>query len=284
MTRCILTRPEHLLFPSWEAFIGKLRSDPASFADVFPMYGYDFVDLRQECSLEALLVPDFGSGVQVDYGLYVTESSGIASLEDLYRKTITVEIGGRGGLPLYWIDNAIRQRTQFGREEFATFRHVSTPLRAVLPVFFNGAGADGCIVSAQGFEQVVARNPQVAARMRRILSAPSLLSHVIACRKDLADAIRNEVVAVSLAMAQRNGPRFSGPRMSLFQAEMLETLQGEWDAHLQYLNQPKVPGRSEPGTSGERTSGKPRNGEVSAPNLSPKPPKGPAPRSRLSYR
>ena len=230
-----------------EEFREKLGGDPPW--DVFPMYAYDFVELRQRCNLDALLVPSWSSEPQVEYSLYVPSSSRITKISDLQQKSILIEVNGRGLLPYAWLDNQIRKNCQNkSADEVCQVRDVSSPLLAALPVYFQEDGYEACLLSSSGFKQVTAGNSAVGTFLRPLAAAPKLLTHVIACRKDLPNEHRQAIINISLAFAERNSKAPNSLRFSAFKPEYLENVQQEWMEYLtNFLNDPAQ--RQEKGNS-----------------------------------
>jgi hypothetical protein len=226
------TRPtEATLYNTYAEFEDKLTKSRGQMCDIYPMYAYDFVRMRQSCNLEALLVPEFGGEALTEYTIYVPNHSRISRLEDLHQKPITFEIGGRGELLYIWFENLVRRQTGINSDGFANIRSVPTSIRAALPVFFGEDGMEACVLSASGYKDVIAGNPQIGKFLRPLIKAPSLLTHVIACRRDLPDEQRQFVVSVSLAMSARAKSKHSELHFSLFKPELIESLEQEWLDH-----------------------------------------------------
>jgi hypothetical protein len=99
-------------------------------------------------------------------------------------------------------------------------------------VYFQEDNMEACLLSKNGFEQVNAGNPAVGTHLKELASAPKLLSHVIACRKDLSAEHRQHVINVSLAFSERNSKLANGLHFSRYKPEYLENIEHEW---LQYI-------------------------------------------------
>jgi hypothetical protein len=213
--------------------------------DIFPMYAYDFVELKQRCNLDAILVPDWSKSPLVEYSIYVAANSRITKISDLQNRNILFEISGRGELPFAWFDNQIRKQCNNSPwSKVCNVRQVSSAMQAALPVYFQEENMEACLLSKSGFEQVNAGNPAVGAYLKELASAPKLLSHVIACRKDLPAEHRQHVINVSLAFSERNSKLTNGLHFSRYKPEYLENIEHEW---LEYLTndlnetQPRLP-------------------------------------------
>lgn len=239
-----------ILYDSYNDFIERMQKRTFSW-DVCPMYAYDFLRLRQQCNLEAILVPEWDAGPEVEYALYVGQNSRSTKIEDLQGKRILFEIGGRGELPYIWFSNQMRKAVpNLTRETInANLRSVSTPLRAALPVFFSEDDIEGCILTQAGFKSLMKGNPQIGKFLRPIVTAPKLLTHVIACRRDLPTAQRQNIINSSMRMAETSASaRNGGLHFQTFKPEFLEQLERQWlEYQTSELNaggeqpQPKVP-------------------------------------------
>ena len=199
--------------------------------DVCPMYAYDFLRLRLQCNLEAILVPEWDAGPEVEYALYVGQNSRCTKLEDLQGKRILFEIGGRGELPYIWFSNQMRKAVPNLTKESinANLRSVSTPLRAALPVFFSEDDIDGCILTQSGFKSLMKGNPQIGKFLRPIVTAPKLLTHVIACRRDLSNSQRQNIINSSMRVADASASaRNGGLHFQTFKPEFIEQLERQW--------------------------------------------------------
>ncbi len=229
---------------AYDEFISRLTKSNDPPWDVFPMYAYDFVELKQRCNLDALLVPDWGGGPLVEYAVYVAQNSRINKLGDLQQKNVLFEIGGRGELPFSWFDNQFRKQNQNkAAQELCNIHQVGSAIQAALPVYFEEDGMEACLLSAAGFQQLVRGNPALGTFLRPIATAPAMLSHVIACRKDLPQDYRQNVVSISVAFSERIGKVANALHFSPFKPEYLESVEQEW---LQYLTNGMSDQRSSP--------------------------------------
>lgn len=219
--------PDAVVYESYDEFIRLMKSNTHNW-NVCPMYAYDFIQLRHSCNLEALLVPESESGPLVEYSLYVPENSRITKLEDLANKNILFEIGGRGELPYFWFDNLMRRKLGHATGDIANIRSTATSMRAALPVFFGEDGVDACLLSSSGFEFISESNPQVGKGLRLLVSAPRMLTHVIACQRDLAPAIKEEIINLSLKLKPVGTSSGSKIRFSPFKAEYQQNIENEW--------------------------------------------------------
>lgn len=230
VSNSIETDTDAILYDSYNDFIERMQKRTFSW-DVCPMYAYDFLRLRQQCNLEAILVPEWDAGPEVEYALYVGQNSRCTKIEDLQGKRVLLEIGGRGELPYIWFSNQMRKAVpNFARESInANLRSVSTPLRAALPVFFSEDDVEGCILTQAGFKTLMKGNPQIGKFLRPIATAPKLLTHVIACRRDFPNAQRQNIINSSMRMAETSASaRNGGLHFQTFKPELLEQLERQW--------------------------------------------------------
>lgn len=200
--------------------------------DVFPMYAYDFVRLEKHCNLEAILVPSWDSGPLAEYAIYVPENSRITDVAHLNQKHILFEINGRGELPYYWFDNLIRRKMGRSSKDITLTKSVSTAMLAALPVYFQEDNIEACVLSKAGMQEIMLGNPQVGRFLRPLETAPAMLTHVIACRRDLSNEQRQNVIATSLAMGK--GEKRSNQtalHFLPFKPEYLDQLKREFMEH-----------------------------------------------------
>jgi hypothetical protein len=239
----------------YDDFIAKLTKANDPPWDVFPMYAYDFVELKQRCNLDALLVPEWGGGPLAEYVVYVAQNSRITKLIDLQQKNVLFEISGRGELPFSWFDNQFRKQSQNkSSQALCNIHQVSSAMQAALPVYFGEDGMEACLLSTVGFQQVVIGNPGLGTFLRPIATAPALLTHVIACRKDLPNEYRQNIVNLSLAFSARTGKTTNALHFSPFKPEYLESVEHEWLEYLtNSLNDPR------PAPNQQSPSPKPKN-------------------------
>ena len=230
ISNSIETDTDAILYDSYNDFIERMQQRTFSW-DVCPMYAYDFLRLRLQCNLEAILVPEWDAGPEVEYALYVGQNSRCTKLEDLQGKRILFEIGGRGELPYIWFSNQMRKAVPNLTKESinANLRSVSTPLRAALPVFFSEDDIDGCILTQSGFKSLMKGNPQIGKFLRPIVTAPKLLTHVIACRRDLSNSQRQNIINSSMRVADASASaRNGGLHFQTFKPEFIEQLERQW--------------------------------------------------------
>lgn len=225
---------------SYTDFISTMMTSKGSAYDVFPMYAYDFVRLRQFCNLDAILVPSWQGSPLTEYSIYVPQHSRITKPEDLVQKKVLFEIAGRGELPYFWFDNYVRKHTGQSFKKTITTKSVSSAMLAALPVFFEEDGFEACVLSNVGFQDILAGNKQVGKFLRPIAHAPKLLTHVIACRRDLSEEVRQNVIKTSLSMISSSAlGTVQSIQFSPFKPELIENLEHEWLAyHTNLLSEP----------------------------------------------
>ncbi len=251
--------PEATPSGSWNEFERAMSKTDNPPWDVVAMNAYEYLDYHQEWHLEPLFVPEWQNGATVEYSLYVSEASPVTSIRDLLKKNITVEVGGRGELPFRWLANLIKRETSYWMDDpdnpFVHPKPTSSPLRAILPVFFyrpdmpSHSAVEACVVSDVGMAEVLKLNPQISRRLRRLKASPAFLTHIVACHRDLPSELRNDLTTLSLSMRYKsNGNENSIQRMVPFRSEQLADLEKECAEYRHNLENKTEPA---PSTEGE---------------------------------
>ena len=232
---------------TYSDFESKLIESKGAAWDLCAMYAYDFIRLRQYCNLDPLLVPTWDGTTQTEYAIYVPQTSRITKMEHLNQKRILFEVDGRGELPYFWFDNLMRKTTGQSYKKITTSKSVASAISAALPVFFDEDGYEACVLSNTGFQQIMAGNPQVGKFIKPLATAPKLMTHIIACRRDLAADVRQNIVNISLALSDAGRGRLSPLHFSVFKPEQLENLEHVWlEYQTNLMNESNQPANAEP--------------------------------------
>jgi hypothetical protein len=214
-----------------DEFVRKLALNSTS-AQIAVLYAYDYLELKEgrRATYQPLLVPEWASGPQVKYGLYVRQEHEAQGLRDFQwaGRTISVEVGGRGLLPEILLRNELK-RLNMEFENFATLRNEASSRRAVLPVFFGkGSGntnyVDACFITETAFRRACQLNPRISTELRQIHVCKPVLSHVIACEDGVPEDVRREIVALSLGHDFMMGVDNAGFRFLKAEDHLLESI------------------------------------------------------------
>ncbi len=206
---------------------------------IFPMYAYDY--LENQALLDApICVPQWEMGAKVSYSVYVRkdddEVKDVKTVKDLGpNHAIRLELGGRGRLGRLLFNNALYREGIKPSTDPNWIREVPTALQAILPVYMGTDGgnlerAHACIISQAGFEYAGKLNPDIPQKLRKIYTSPSVLSHVITCRKDSLDQNqrRSLQVASESLKGQADALRPQALNFTKYDPVMMEDMALEW--------------------------------------------------------
>jgi len=178
-------------------------------ADVYLVHGYELLEQGTPASLAPLLVPSCnGKAGMAEFVILrrrdaVEGAGGVKfSMNDLRsnkndprsKKNIPVDRAGCGELVYRWLDVELMPVSgDLRRENFAEFRTATNAAEAVLSVYFGEA--DACVVSREDYAAVLRTNPAgLQSKVEVVYHSPRLLRHVVACRRDMSQELRQELV------------------------------------------------------------------------------------------
>lgn len=161
--------------------------------DVLVMIPEEYIRLRAKSHLTAVLSADYGMHFYNELFLLVREGGGVTGIEQLRGKSMIVDVGQQGSIPIKWLDSLLTAQVSSNAQGF--FRSMTEATKSsqvVMPVFFGQA--DACLVSRSHYETMVEMNPQLGQKMRILEKSPGFVTGVLAMRKDLQKTTRDAIV------------------------------------------------------------------------------------------
>lgn len=154
-------------------------------------------EIRDEVSLEPLVVGAIEGEVEDRYVLLVHRQGGLRDLDQLKDRKLVLETGGKGSIPRVWIDVLLqRNNLPASKEFFGNVEEVTKISQAVLPVFFRQA--DACIVLLKAFETICELNPQLEAELTVMAASPGFCRGIVCARKDIYEKRLKGLLSESL--------------------------------------------------------------------------------------
>ncbi len=161
--------------------------------DILAMVPEEFLLLRAKSHLQPVLSTDYGKHFYNELFLLVREGSGITQIEQLRGKSIRIDGGQKGSVPMQWLDTLLAEKTSSNSLGFfgSIIQHTK-PSQAVMPVYFGQA--DACLVSGKSYETLVELNPQLGRKLRILERSPGFATGILAVRKDIKNPNRDAMV------------------------------------------------------------------------------------------
>jgi phosphonate transport system substrate-binding protein len=161
--------------------------------DVLVTIPEDFIRLRATYRLVPILSADYGSHFYNELLLLVRGDGGITGIEQLRGKSLIVDIGQQGSIPMKWLDSLLIARVSSNAmKSFSKISECTKANQAVMPVFFRQA--DACLVNRNHYETMVELNPQLGRQLRILEQSPGFVTGIIAIRKEVNTQTRDNLV------------------------------------------------------------------------------------------
>jgi ABC-type phosphate/phosphonate transport system substrate-binding protein len=155
--------------------------------DILVMIADEFINLRDAFDLEPVLSTDYGKRFYDELLLLVREESGITGVGQLRGKSLRIEGGQKGTIPMRWLNVMLQAKTSSSaREFFGNINEFPKASQIIMPVFFGQA--DSCIASLTSFETMAELNPQLSRRLRILEKSPGFVTGIIDA---MIDALRD---------------------------------------------------------------------------------------------
>jgi ABC-type phosphate/phosphonate transport system substrate-binding protein len=224
---------ETVIFPDLSSVEKSLKEKSV---DIVVLFSQELVEIRNKVHLEPVFAADYGRNFYHDQLLIVRADSGLSNLGDLKGKSLVIEIGQKGTLPMLWLETLLlREGVQKAQAYFSTTREAARAAQVILPVFFGKA--DACVVGRFSFETMVELNPQVGKVLKVIARSPGFLSGVVCMRKDFYDKYKDTLETTLKAFStEPQGKQimtlFKINRLVPYKPEYLETVESLLREHL----------------------------------------------------
>ena len=194
----------------------------------------EYMEVQKTCALSAPFCSVVNGKVTIQYVLVVRAESGIKQLRDLRNQPLTVLETPRTILAPDWLDSELWRNHLPASPRFFSRTTVTGKLNlAVLPVFFNQAGA--ALVDRAGFATACELNPQLSAKLRVLASSPELVPSMTCLRPDGDPVVVENYVKDAASLGETPSGKLL---LSLFQIDSVAPVQaGELQATLGFLRE-----------------------------------------------
>ncbi|NVN89656.1 MAG: PhnD/SsuA/transferrin family substrate-binding protein [Desulfuromonadales bacterium] len=234
VARKVVGSAESRVYDSSEDFERDLK---AKKLDVMALTPEEFIHLRNRVPLEAAMVTVAQKNLQVDLLLLVRKDSGLNSMADLKKKSISLPalMSQLGSTYHTWLETLVMKEGGDSLEtHFSSVKDARNGSQAVMAVFFRSAAAG--VASSQAFEVTAELNPQVARDLKVIARIGGLAGGVIALRQDLPEDRKQKVrQALKTLHEDQEGRQmfmlFQLNRLTPFRPEYLKGTESLYAAH-----------------------------------------------------
>jgi phosphonate transport system substrate-binding protein len=207
--------------------------------DILISIADEFINLRDKYGLLPVLSTDYGKNFYDELLLLVRADSGIARVEQLRGKSLRIEGGQKGTIPMKWLDTLLEdKRSSSPREFFGNISELPKASQIIMPVFFGQA--DSCIASLTSFETMSELNPQLGKKLKILEKSPGFVTGIIAVRKGIQNRRRDALVE---AIRDMGGDPKGKQVLTIFRINRLVPFHAEHMASVERLfkGQRKIP-------------------------------------------
>ncbi len=167
--------------------------------DVLVMIPEEFTRLRASFHLIPILSADYGNRFYNELLLLVREDSGIKEIGHLRGKSLLLDVGQQGSIPIKWLDSILKQRFMSNtRVFFSKTQENKKSSKVIMPVFFGQV--DACLVSRNSYEMLVEQNPQIGHKLLILERSPGFVTGILAARNDIGIKRRDAIIKVLTEM------------------------------------------------------------------------------------
>ncbi|TKB25525.1 phosphate/phosphite/phosphonate ABC transporter substrate-binding protein [Desulfopila sp. IMCC35006] len=167
--------------------------------DILIMIPEDFVSLRAQYQLDPILSADYGDHFYNEILLLVRKDSGITDVGKLRGKSLLVDVGQQGTIPMKWLDSLLATRiSSYAKGFFGNIREHAKSNQVITQVFFGKT--DACLVSRNSFELSAELNPQLKNKLHILEKSPGFVTGIIAARKGLKKSTRDDIAKILAEM------------------------------------------------------------------------------------
>lgn len=154
----------------------------------------EYLSIARPGLLKPMMTMAAGNGEKgkTKYLLLVSNSSGIARLEDLKGKSITSYSRSDTNLSRMWMDVMLEERHLGPSATYLrSYTDVAKPSSACLPIFFGKS--DACLIDDQSWNVLRDLNPQVGGKLKVIAESPAVIENVVAMYSNQKDH-QNDII------------------------------------------------------------------------------------------
>ena len=153
----------------------------------------DFLDLRDQVSIDPCLVSQFGGRWGYEFVLVTHRAKGINRLQQLEASKLVLHTrSAPTSLELIWLETLLgREGVNRAEEFFGEVRQVAKTSPAILAVLFGQA--DAALVTRQAYETMAELNPQLRTDLQIIATSPGYIP-TVTCFLRNTDPAKREVM------------------------------------------------------------------------------------------
>lgn len=167
--------------------------------DIIVLIAEEFLTLRETVPLLPVLTADYGKHFYDELLLLVRDDRGITRVGQLRNKSLRIETGQKGSIPMQWLDTLLlASGSSDSRGFFSSVTEYPKATQTILPVFFGQA--DACLASLNSFDTLAELNPQLSRHLRILEKSPGFATGIIAVRKDVQNQRRDAMLEALLEM------------------------------------------------------------------------------------
>jgi ABC-type phosphate/phosphonate transport system substrate-binding protein len=176
----------------------------ANEVDLVVLIAQEFTQLRERVPLRPVLSADYGRHFYDELLLLVRNDSGISRLSQLRGKTIRVESGQKGSIPILWLDSHLMaQVASDSHSFFSDITEYPKASQVIMPLFFKQS--DACLASRDSLLTMSEMNPQIGRTLRILETSPGFVTGLLAVRSDIRNPRRDALVKAFLEI--QNDPK-----------------------------------------------------------------------------
>ena len=199
--------------------------------DIIVLISEEFLTLRETVPLLPVLTADYGKNFYDELLLLVRDDRGITRIGQLRNKSLRIESGQKGSIPMQWLNTLLLARgSSDAHVFFSSVTDHPKASQAILPVFFGQA--DACLASLNSFEMMAEMNPQLGRHLRILEKSPGFATGVIAVRKDVRNQRRDAMLE---ALREMHTDPKGKQLLTLFRINRLVPFRGEHLAAVEKL-------------------------------------------------
>jgi ABC-type phosphate/phosphonate transport system substrate-binding protein len=215
----------------------------ANEVDIVVLIAQEYVHLQERVPLRPVLSADYGRHFYGELLLLVRNDSGISRVEQLRGKSIRIESGQRGSIPIQWLDSYLMARVASDSHSFfSAITEYSKASQVIMPLFFKQS--DACLASKDSLETMSELNPQIGRALRILETSPGFATGLLAVRSDIRNPRRDALVKAIREI--HNDPKgrqlltiFRINRLVDFKVEHMATIEKTLKEHRNILDRTK---------------------------------------------
>jgi ABC-type phosphate/phosphonate transport system substrate-binding protein len=209
--------------------------------DILISIADEFINMRESFNLLPVLSTDYGRNFYDELLLLVRADSGVTSIEQLRGKSLRMEGGQKGTIPMKWLHSLLNSSGMPSPKEFfGSINEFPKANQIIMPVFFGQA--DSCIASRTSFETMSELNPQLGRKLKILEKSPGFVTGIISVRKDVKNRRRDALIDALRAM---DGETKGKQVLTIFRINRLVPFRNEHLASVEKLFR-ELRGRVEP--------------------------------------